>query len=87
MYVEITFNPSSYDRFNPRLGQYSFRGLMIVTATGFIPHCCPHCCFDNDYVGKQPVAWKEYCSEYWLRERQESMDGCTGHRDITETLL
>ena len=23
--------------FNPRLGQYSFRGLMIVFATGFVP--------------------------------------------------
>ena len=21
-------------------------------------------CFDNGYVGKQPVAWKEYCVEY-----------------------
>ena len=21
-------------------------------------------CFDNGYVGKQPVAWKEYCAEY-----------------------
>ena len=19
------------------------------------------CCFDDGYVGKQPVAWKEYC--------------------------
>ena len=24
-------------RFNPKLGQYSFRGLMIVIAKGFIP--------------------------------------------------
>ena len=31
-------------------------------------------CFDNGYVGKQPVAWKEYCVEYWLKELQESMD-------------
>ena len=23
-------------------------------------------CFDDGYVGKQPVAWKEYCVEYWL---------------------
>ena len=27
--------------FNPQLGQYSFRGLMIVIATGFLSHCCP----------------------------------------------
>ena len=25
-------------------------------------------CFDNGYVGKQPVAWKEYCVDYWLKE-------------------
>ena len=24
--------------------------------------------FDHGYVGKQPVAWKEYCMEYWLKE-------------------
>ena len=44
-------------------------------------------CFDNGYVGKQPIAWKEYCAEYWLKELQESMDRCTGHHDITEILL
>ena len=26
------------------------------------------CCFDNGYMGKQPVAWKEYCAEHWLKE-------------------
>ena len=26
------------------------------------------CCFDNGYVGKQTVAWKEYYAEYWLKE-------------------
>ena len=25
------------------------------------------CCFENGYVGKQPVAWKEYCVKYWLK--------------------
>ena len=44
-------------------------------------------CFDNGYVGKQPVAWKEYCMEYWLKELQESMDRCTDCCDITEILL
>ena len=44
-------------------------------------------CFDDDYVGKQPVAWKEYCAEYWLIELQESMDRCTGRHDMTEILL
>ena len=41
-------------------------------------------CFDDGYVGKQPIAWKEYCAEYWLKELQESIDMCTGRRDITE---
>ena len=41
-------------------------------------------CFDNGCVGKQPVVWKEYCAEYWLKELQESMDRCTGHCDVTE---
>ena len=43
--------------------------------------------FDNGYVGKQPMSWKEYCVEYWLKEFQESMDWCTCCRDITEILL
>ena len=47
----------------------------------------------NEYLwskvlsGKQPVAWKEYYAEYWLKELQESMDMCTGRRHITETQL
>ena len=28
----------------------------------------PVSCFDKGYVGKQPVAWKEYFGEYWLKE-------------------
>ena len=44
-------------------------------------------CFDNGYVGKQPVAWKEYCVEYWLEELQESMGRCTCCHDITEKLV
>ena len=35
-------------------------------------------CFDNGYVGKQPVARKKV---------EESMDRSTGCRDITEILL
>ena len=23
-------------------------------------------CLNNGYVGKQPLAWKEFCAEYWL---------------------
>ena len=44
-------------------------------------------CFDCGDVGKQPVAWKEYCAENWFKELQESMDWFTGHHDITEMLL
>ena len=44
-------------------------------------------CFDNGYVGKQPVAWKEYCVEYRLKQLKESMDRCTGHCDVTKILL
>ena len=40
----------------------------------------------NGYVGKQPVAWNEYCPENWLKEPQESMDRWTGRRDVTEIL-
>ena len=72
--------------FNPRLGQYSFWGLMIVIATGFIPLTTVPW-FDNSYVGKQPVAWKEYWAEYWLKELQESTDRCTGCCNVTEILL
>ena len=60
---------------------------MIVIATGFIPLSPLSVCFDNGYVGKQPVAWREYCAEYWLTAIQESMDRCTGRRVITEILL
>ena len=44
-------------------------------------------CFDNGYVGKQPVSWKEYCAVHWSKELQESMDGYNGRREITEILL
>ena len=44
-------------------------------------------CLDNSYVGKQPVAWKEYCAEYWLEKLTESMERCTGQFEIAEILL
>ena len=44
-------------------------------------------CFNNGYFGKEPVAWKECCTEYWLKELQESKDRCTDCRNITEILL
>ena len=57
-------------------------------------HCVRICssltavrCFYNGYVGKQPVAWKEYCAEDWLKELQESIGRRTGRRDVPEILL
>ena len=69
---------------DPRFGQYFFRGLMIVIATGFI-FLSPLSIVST--MGKQPVAWKEYCAEYCLKKLQDSMNRCTGRRDITEILL
>ena len=34
-------------------------------------------------MGKQPVACKEYCVEYWLKELGKSMDKHTGCRSMT----
>ena len=61
-----------------------FKILLLVESLRFVS--AVHC-FDNSYVGKQPVAWKEYCVEYWFKEIQESMDRYTGCHDITEILL
>ena len=72
--------------FDPKLCQYFFRELMIIIARGLIPLTAVHC-FDDGYVGKQPVAWKEYYAEYWFKELQERIDRCTGHYDITNILL
>ena len=44
-------------------------------------------CFDSGYADRQPVAWKECCAVYWLKDLQESMDRCTGCNDITEAML
>ena len=75
--------------FDPRLGQYSFQGLMIVIANRIRSSLTAVCRFYNGYVGEQPVPWKEYCAEYWLKELRESMDGCTvcSNTHTTEILL
>ena len=70
------------------LGQYSFRGMIIVIGTGFIPETLTSVhCFDNRYVGKQPVDGEDYCTEYWLKKLQESKDKSNGCHDTTEILL
>ena len=42
---------------------------------------------ENGNVGKQPVVWKEYCVEYWLKELQESMDRSIGHQIMLKTAM
>ena len=42
---------------DPRLGQYFFRELIRVHSFIIAVNC-----FDNCYVGKQSVAWEEYCA-------------------------
>ena len=70
------FNPPSEPVLFPRIGDsHCDRIHSSLTAV----HC-----FDDGYVGKQPVSWEEYCADYWLKETQESMDRCTCHRDIYE---
>ena len=71
--------------FDPWLRQYSFRGLMIVIATGFIP-------LSPLSIVSTNVIWE---SSQWLgknvvcqlKKFQVSIDRCTGRRDITEILL
>ena len=57
---------------------------MIVIATRFIPLSSLPVVSIMVMWETPPVAWKEYCSVYWLKELQESMDRCTGRHDITE---
>ena len=69
------FEPQAWPTFSPRIDDsHCDRIHSFLTAV----HC-----FDDDYVG-QPVAWKEYCAKYWLKELQGSMNMRTGRRDITE---
>ena len=76
--------------FDPWFGHYSFRGLMTVIATGFIP-------LSPLSVVSTMVMWE---SRQWLgknivhstglkkkkKKLQESMGRCTGCRDVTEIL-
>ena len=73
---------------DPRLGQYSFPGLMKVVVTEFIP-------LSPLSIVSTMVMWE---SSQWLgknivlcwvrlKEPQESIDRCTGRRNIIEILL
>ena len=85
-HVRITKSALSTTEHSLR-GQYSFRGLKTVNCDRVHSSLTAVHCFDNDYVGKQLVARKEYCAKNWIKELQESMDRCTGRRDETEILL
>ena len=73
--------------FDSRLGQYAFPMIDDCHCDRIHSSLNAVRSFDNSYVGKQPVAWKGCCAEYWLKELQESMDRYPGRRDMTEMLL
>ena len=82
------FFPRIADRwFDPQLGQYSFRGLLIVIATGFIS--LPPLSIVSTMLMWESSQWlgENIVRITWLNILQESMDRCTGRCDITETLL
>ena len=70
------FEPLTWPIFFPRIDDIHCNRIQSTLTT-------VHCFYDG-YVGKQPVAWKEYCAECWLKEPQESMDRCTGNPCMTE---
>ena len=71
------FDASAFPLFFPRKDDSQWIHTSLAAA-----HC-----FDNGYVGKQPMAWEEHCAEYCLKELQGTVDGHTGRRDILEILL
>ena len=68
------------------LGQYFLRGLMIVIATGLIP-LSPLSIVSTLVMWERSHWLGKICSGCRLKEFQESMDRCTGPRDITEIPL
>ena len=73
------FNPPSLPIFFPRIDD-SYCDWIHSSLTDV--HC-----FDDGYVGKQPVAWEEYCAENCLKELQETMERSICRKNITEILL
>ena len=59
--------------------------MMIIAMDSFL--FLHYLLFQWWLVGKQPMAWKEYCEENWWKEHYESMIRCTVHLDITEMML
>ena len=53
------FDPKVRPKFFPRIDDsHSDKIHSPLTAFDYL---------DNVYVGKQPVAWRKYCAEYWLK--------------------
>ena len=63
--------------FDPRLGQCSFRGLMIVIWNRIHSSLTALHLFRQWSCGKAMV-WKEYYAEFRLKELQEGTDRCAG---------
>ena len=72
--------------FDPRLGQNSSRGLMIVIATGFIL-LSPLSMFRQWLCGIGARGLERILCGALIKKYQESMDRCTGRREITVILL
>ena len=73
------FDPPARPIFSPRINDSHCNTIQSSLTTVQ--------CFDDGYEEKQPMAWKEYDAEYWLKELQKSIDECTGRRDIIEITL
>ena len=70
--------------FDPLLGHLLFPRFDDSHCHRIHSSCTGVYCFVNDYVEKQPVAWKDFCAEYLLKEPREIMGRFTG---IIEILL
>ena len=58
--------------FDPRLGQYSFRGLISHCKRIHSSLTAVHC-FDDGYLGKQPPGLERMLCRVLLKELQESV--------------
>ena len=78
-----------FDRVENIVGKGENAGFPSMFSKGFLLWVCKSwdgviCKGWLLYVEKQPMAWKEYCVEYWLKKFHESKDRCTGCHYITE---
>ena len=72
--------------FDPRLSQYSVRGLTIVLPTYlFLSHRCP--LYRQFLCGKAASGLERILCKVVVKELHGSIDRCTGRYYITEILL